>query len=35
MTGIQFANPQYVHLIWLVALFVALLVWFDGRGGRP
>ena len=32
MTGIQFANPQYVHLIWLVALFVALLVWFDGRG---
>lgn len=33
MTGMQFAQPQWVHLIWLVVLLTAVLGWLQWQGG--
>lgn len=33
MKGVVFANPQWVHLLWLAAALTAVLVWLDRRGG--
>ncbi len=32
MTDFQFAEPHWIHLIWLVVLFLGLLTWLDQRG---
>ena len=34
MTDISFAQPQWVHLIWLVLGFVVVLAWLELRGGH-
>lgn len=34
MSDLSFAEPQWVHLLWLVAALVAALLWFDQRGRR-
>ena len=33
MSDFRFADPQWVHALWLVIAFVALLFWLDRRGG--
>ena len=30
----SFAEPQWIHLIWLVLAFVTVMFWFDRRGER-
>ena len=32
MSDFQFAEPQWIHLIWPVLVFLGLLTWFDQRG---
>jgi len=32
VTGLQFAAPHWVHLLWAVAAFIALLAWLERRG---
>jgi len=32
MSDFQFAEPHWIHLIWLVVLFLGLLIWLDQRG---
>lgn len=32
MTGLHFAAPHWVHLLWAVAAFIALLAWLERRG---
>lgn len=32
MSDFRFANPSWVHAMWLVLVLVALMVWFDQRG---
>ena len=32
MNGFRFANPEWIHALWLVIGLVALLVWLDRRG---
>ena len=32
MSDFQFAEPHWIHLIWLVFLFLGLLIWLDQRG---
>ena len=32
MSEFRFAEPQWVHALWGVLAFVALLFWFDLRG---
>jgi len=32
VTDFRFAEPHWIHLVWLVVLFVGLLVWFETRG---
>ena len=34
MSELQFAEPQFVHLLWGVALTLGVLVWLEARGGR-
>ncbi len=33
MSGIHFAEPQWVHLLWVVLAVAALLAWLERRGG--
>ena len=33
MINIHFAAPEWVHLLWVVLAFVALLAWLERRGG--
>jgi len=32
VTGLHFASPHWVHLLWAVAAFIALLAWLERRG---
>lgn len=34
MSDLQFAEPQFVHALWGVALVLGGLVWLEARGGR-
>lgn len=34
MIDLHFAQPQWIHAIWLVIGLVSVLVWFDHRGSR-
>lgn len=34
MSDLQFAEPQFVHALWGVAVVLAILVWLEARGGR-
>jgi Ca-activated chloride channel family protein len=34
MADFRFANPQYIHVMWLALGLVAALIWFDRRGGQ-
>ncbi len=34
MSGLEFAEPQYIHALWGVVLALAVLVWLEARGGR-
>ena len=31
MTDLHFAEPQWVHLLWVVLCFIAYLVWLERR----
>lgn len=33
MSGLHFAEPQWIHLLWAVIVFIALLVWLERRQG--
>ncbi len=33
MIDLHFAEPQWVHLLWIVLAFVAILAWLEYRGG--
>ncbi len=33
MSELYFAEPQWIHLLWAVLAFVALLAWLEHRGG--
>ena len=33
MSGLHFAEPQWVHALWVLIAFVGLLIWLDRRGG--
>jgi len=32
MSGLYFAAPHWIHLLWAVAVFIALLAWLERRG---
>jgi len=32
MSGLHFAAPHWIHLLWAVAAFIALLAWLERRG---
>ena len=32
MSGLHFAEPHWIHLLWVVLGFVALLAWLERRG---
>ncbi len=34
MSGIQFAEPQYAHLLWILLLALSALFWLERRGGK-
>ncbi|MBT37057.1 MAG: hypothetical protein CL938_00720 [Deltaproteobacteria bacterium] len=34
MSDLRFAEPAFVHALWVVAASLALLFWLEGRGGR-
>ncbi|MDJ0864636.1 MAG: VWA domain-containing protein [Myxococcota bacterium] len=34
MSGFRFAEPGWVHALWVVVAYAALLLWLETRGGR-
>ena len=32
MTDLHFAAPEWVHLLWIILILAALLVWLERRG---
>ncbi len=34
MNELRFAEPQWIHALWLVLAGVLVLIWLERRGGR-